>query len=245
MAVVGQLQVGVEPHEDGELEAGVRGDVHLHPGREAGGQLDAELLLAGETEGGGGLALQVLERDDAHPHQVTPVDPLVTLGNDGPDAQQERSLGCPVTTGAAAVVLPGQNDEVRPGLGVLLGGVEDVQNGSGGDVDRLGSRLPDELVDQPDVAEGAPGHHGVVPSPGAEAVELPGREALAVQEPGGRGLPGDGPGGGDVVRRDGVAKVQQGVRLPDGRFDGQLRGHPLEERRTLDVGGGWVPGVEN
>ena len=50
MAEVGQLQIGVEPHDDGELEAGVGGDGHRHPGLEAGGQRDVELLLPGETQ---------------------------------------------------------------------------------------------------------------------------------------------------------------------------------------------------
>ena len=35
------------------------------------------------------------------------------------------------------------------------------------------------------------------------------------------------------------------MRLPDRGLDRQFWGHPLEERRTLDVGGGRVPGVEN
>ena len=222
MFVVSQLQVGVEPHQDGELEAGVRADGDPHPGGESSGQLNVELLLTGEAQGGGGLTLQELERNDAHANQVTTVDPLVTLSNNCSYPEEERSLGGPVSAGAAAIILPCQNDEVSFSLGVLLGRIEHVQYGPRGNVNSLGCGLPNELVDEPNVAEGSPGHHSVVASPGPEAVELPGCEALAVQEPSGRGLPGDGARGRDVVCRHGVAEVQQSVRLSDWRLDGQL-----------------------
>src|SRR5581483_1347569 len=37
-----------------------------------------------------------LQRQDAHSHQIGSVDALITLGNDGADAQQTRPLGGPV-----------------------------------------------------------------------------------------------------------------------------------------------------
>ena len=222
VAVVGQLQVGVEPHDDGELESGVSGDGEPHPGGQTGGQLYIELLLSGEAKEGGGLTLQVLQRNDAHTNQVTPVNPLIALGNDCSYPQEERSLGGPVPAGAAAIILPCQNDEVSPSLGVLLSCVEHIKHGARGDVNSLGCGLPYELVDQPDIPEGSPRHHSVVSSPGPEAVEVPRCETLAVQEPGRRGLPGDGAGRRDVVRRHGVPEVQQSVCLSDGRLDRQL-----------------------
>ena len=245
MFVVSQLQVGVEPHQDGELEAGVRADGDPHPGGESGGQLNVELLLTGETQGGGGLTLQELERNDAHANQVTTVDPLVTLSNNCSYPEEKRSLGGPVSAGATAIIFPRKDDELRPSLGVLLGSVEHVQLLTGGDVNCLGRGLPDELVDDSNVAEGSSGHDSVVASPGAEAVELPGIESPAVQVSGRGRLPGDGPGWRDVIRRHGVAQVEQGVRASDGSLDRQLSRHALKERRPLDVGGGRVPGIQN
>ena len=106
VSVVGQLEVRVKPHEDPELFARVSGHSHRQPGGEDGGKIDVELFLAREAERGRSLTLEVLERHNAHPHQIAPVDPLVALRYDGPYSQQERSLGCPVSTRPAAVVFP-------------------------------------------------------------------------------------------------------------------------------------------
>ena len=243
--VVGQLQLRVEPHQDRELLPGVGVDLHGQAGREDGGKLDVELLLAGEAEGESSLAGEVLERDDAHPHQVTPVDPLVALRYNSSYPEQERSLGGPVPARATPIIFPRKDDQLGSSLGVLLGSVEHVQLLAGGDVNCLRRGLPDELVDDSDVAEGSSSHDGVVASPGSEAVELRRREAPAVQVPGGGGPPGDRPGRRDVVRRDGVPEIKQSVSSFDGVLHRELGGHPLEEGRALDVGGGGVPGVQD
>ena len=64
-------------------------------------QLDGERLPPTETQRVGRLAGLVLQRHDAHADQVTPVDPLVRLGNhrshtlrtDGAGRQNQRGLG--------------------------------------------------------------------------------------------------------------------------------------------------------
>ena len=64
----------------------------------------------------GALAGQELERQHAHPDEVRAVDPLVALGDDGPDAEQRRPLGRPVARRARAVLAAGDDDE-RHALG--------------------------------------------------------------------------------------------------------------------------------
>ena len=79
-------------------------------------------------------------------HQVATVNSLIALSNDSSHTKEEGSLGRPVPTGPAPVVLAGEHDEVRPGLPVLLSGVEDIQDVVGRDVQSLGSSLPNQLV---------------------------------------------------------------------------------------------------
>ncbi len=52
-----------------------------------------------------------LERQDAHPDEVRAVDPLVALGEDGPDAEQRRALGGPVARRAGAVLATGEHEQ--------------------------------------------------------------------------------------------------------------------------------------
>ena len=245
MFVVGQFQVGVEPHDHRELLAAVRPHVDSHARGHLCRDLDIKFLLSSQAECKGRLSRLVLEGHDAHADQVTPVNPLVTLSNDRFDAKKEGALGRPVPTGAAAIILPRQDDQIRLGGCVLLGRVKHVEDVARGDVQGLGGGLADELVHEADIAEGSSRHDGVIPASGAKAVEVPGGEALAGQEPGGGGGPGDGAGRGDMVSGHRVAEVEQRVGAGDGRLDRQLLGHPLEEGRMLDVGGGLVPGVQS
>jgi len=243
--VVGQLQVGVEPADHGELLAGVCADGDFHAGGQGVGDINVKLLLAREPQALGSLSLFVLQGDDAHAHQVAPVDPLIALGDNSLDPKQEGSLGSPVSAGATPIVLPSQDDQVCVSGGVLLGSIKHVKSGPRGNVDSLGSGLPDKLVNQPDVAKGAPGHHGIISSPGAERVEVPWAESSTGEISRGWRVPGDGASGGDVVSGHGVTEVEEGLGCPDRALGGQVRCHPLEEWRMLDVGGGRVPGVQD
>ena len=136
-----------------------------------------------------------------------------------PDTQQEGTLGGPVPAGAAAVVLASQHYGVQAGLLVLLGGVVHVERGAGGQVEGAGAGLGHQLVDEADVAEGSPGHDGVVTSPRAERVEVPGVEAAGGEVAGGGGVARDGSGRRDVVSGHAVAQVQQHRGAP-----GQVQG---------------------
>ena len=80
-------------------------------------------------------------------YQVATVNSLVALSDDSSHTKEEGTLGRPVPAGPAPVVLAGEHDEVRPGLPVLLSGVEDIQDVVGRDVQCLGSSLPNQLVD--------------------------------------------------------------------------------------------------
>ena len=136
-----------------------------------------------------------------------------------PDAQQEGTLSGPVPAGAAAVVLASQHYRIQSGLLVLLGGVIHVERGAGGQVEGAGAGLGHQLVDEADVAERPPGHHGIVPSPRAERVEVPGVEAAGGEVAGGGGVARDGAGRRDVVRGHAVTQVQQHRGAP-----GQVQG---------------------
>lgn len=54
-------------------------DLQLLAGLEVVGDVDGESLCPGQSQGVSGLSPHVLERNNAHPHQVTTVDPLVAL----------------------------------------------------------------------------------------------------------------------------------------------------------------------
>ncbi len=102
----------------------------------AGDAADREALAAVEAERGGRLAVDVLQRQHAHAHEVGAVDALVALGDDGADAEQQRALGGPVARGAGAVLLADERHE-RHALGaVALGRLEDRQLVAGGQVAR-------------------------------------------------------------------------------------------------------------
>ena len=58
--------------------------------------LDIEHLPAREPQRRRAFAVLVLERQDAHAHQIAPVNPFVTLGDHGPHPLQRRPLGGPV-----------------------------------------------------------------------------------------------------------------------------------------------------
>src|SRR5690606_31523538 len=69
------------------------------------GALDVEDLAPGEAEARDRLAGPELQRQHAHVHEVAAMDALEALGDDGPDAEQERALRRPVARGAGAVLL--------------------------------------------------------------------------------------------------------------------------------------------
>ena len=100
-----------------------------------------------------------------------------------------------------------------------------------------------EVLD-PDIPEGAPHHDLVVPSAGAEGVELPGLHAPVLEPPPGGLRLRDGTGGRDVVRGGHVAQDREDPGAPDVGGLGEIQRHSLEEGRIPDVGGIGVPVVE-
>jgi hypothetical protein len=77
--------VGVDGHGVGELSRFGVGE----PG-------DGEGLVAGESEGVGGVAVLELQRQDAHPDEVGAVDPFERFGEHGADPEQRRAFRGPV-----------------------------------------------------------------------------------------------------------------------------------------------------
>ena len=83
-------------------------------------QTDAELLESGQTEGVGSLTRLELQWEDAHSDEIAPVDSLETLGDDGLDAEEVRTLRSPVSGAARAVLFAGQDDQRMSFRNVLL-----------------------------------------------------------------------------------------------------------------------------
>ena len=206
--------------------------------------VDRVRLAAGEAERRGRLAGEELERQDAHPHEVGAVDPLVALGDDRPDAEQARPLRGPVARGAGAVLAPGDDEERHALVGVAHGRVVDERLGRVRQVDRVRPlRALDEPVAQPDVAEGAAHHHLVMAAASAVAVEVDRRDAVRLEPGPGRAPGRDRPGRRDVVGGDGVAEEREDARAGDRRGRHRVGAHPGEERRVGDVRGRRVPRV--
>lgn len=61
-------------------------DLQLLASLEVVRDVDGEGLCPGQSQGVGGLSPHVLERNNAHPHQVTTVDPLIALRDHRLDA---------------------------------------------------------------------------------------------------------------------------------------------------------------
>src|SRR5215212_91200 len=219
-------------------------DGKLRAGREVCEALDIVGLVTREAEGVGVLAVCELQGQDAHPDQVGAVYPLEALRDDRPDTEQERSLGRPVTRGAGAVLLAREHDEGDVFLPILHGRLVDGGLLAVGEVNGVASLPGDELVAQPDVAEGAAHHHLVVTAPGSVGVEVPRVNALGDQVLTGRALRGDRASRGDVVRSDRVADLDEDAGSVYVLEVCGLRAQALEEGGLLDVGRVGVPLVE-
>ena len=120
------------------------------------------------------LAGQELERQDAHPHEVRAVDPLVRLGDDRADA---RAAPCPSrpsrATSPEPYSLPARIEQRHALVAVAHRRVVDERLLAVGEVDVYGpSLLVDQPVAQPDVAERAAHHHLVVAAAGPVRVEV-------------------------------------------------------------------------
>src|SRR5258708_3336879 len=74
-------------------------DGDLLAGFEVLGDRDVERAQAGEAEAGAGLAVFVLEGEDAHSNQVAAVNSFEAFGDDGFDAEKVNAFGGPVAAG--------------------------------------------------------------------------------------------------------------------------------------------------
>lgn len=76
---VRQLHVRVEPHLGLKRSPCVQLDVDSHSGRDLWRNDHSVSLAAAEPEAFSAVTRQILQRDDAHPDQITAMNPLVTL----------------------------------------------------------------------------------------------------------------------------------------------------------------------
>ena len=208
-------------------------------------QFNIKSFFAGEAQGIRGVPRQELEGQDAHAHQVAPVDALVRLRYHGLHPQDAGALCGPVSGRAAAVLLAGQNDDGNAFREVLHGAVKDVQFLARRLVHGPRGGPAHHFVDEPDVGEGSPGHDCVVAPAGPVGVELPWGKLSRGQEAGRWAVAGDGPGGGDVVRGDRVGEVEEHPAAGNAPDGGKGPGDAPEEGRAGNVGAAGIPGVED
>merc|ERR1719382_791115 len=112
MCIVYQLEIRVKPRGNIERFARVCVDGDILAGHEGGWQVDVELLLAGQAKALCSVASFVLQGHNPHTHQVAAVNSLIALSNNSSHTKEEGSLGCPVSTRPAPVVLAGEHNEV-------------------------------------------------------------------------------------------------------------------------------------
>ena len=203
---------------------------------------DIEDLLTGQPQRLGGIAVLVLQRQDAHAHQVGTMDPLEALRQHGPNPEERGPLGRPVTRRSRAVFLAGEDHQGNAVGLIPLGGVVDrhllpVREVPGHAALGTGS----QLVAEANVGEGAPDHDLVIAPTGAVLVEI-GRLHAAVDQPSpGGAVAADVPGRGDVVGGDAVAQLGQHPGPSNVRQRKRRHAHAVEVRRFAHVGGGGVP----
>ena len=255
MPVVFDLDRGVDA--DGQLDAfrlpvgAVDHQRRLLPRREAVGQArHVERLAAVQPERGDAGPVPELARHDAHEDQVAAVNPLETLRDDRPHAQQPRALGRPVARTAGAVLLSGQDDQ-RYAVGLVLHGrVVDVHPFARGAVSVRGVILRDpalhpghhQVLDA-HVGERSALHDSVVAAPRAVAVEVFHLDAVLPQVAARGRVRLDRTGRADVVGGDGIAQQGQRTRAADVVDRVGRRAERGKERRLLDVGRSGVPRV--
>jgi len=148
------------------LTGNAQGQAHARcdPGTVEPQQVD--LFLARERQLLAVLPGLELQRQHAHAHQVGAVDAFETFCQHRLDPQQVGALGRPVTAGAGAVFLAG-DDHQRRALGLIThGGVIDRKLFTAGHVHGVATFLAGQhLVADADIGEGAAHHHFVVAAP--------------------------------------------------------------------------------
>src|SRR5690348_17076979 len=169
-----------------------------------------------------------LQRQDAHPHQIAPVDALVALRQRRPNPQQQRTLCRPVARAARPILLPRNHQQRRPLRLIAHRGIVDrrllARRQVGRVIPLLAAR---QQVPQPDVRERPAHHHLVVAASRPIAVEVARRHAMLLQilpcRAGGR----DRPRRRDVVRRDRIADRDQHPHPRNVHQRRRLRRQPL------------------
>src|SRR5918999_3919898 len=188
-AVVAPLVGRVDSHPRLELHAVRR--AHRERACAVLERRQVERLLPRQPKGLQRLSFGELQRQDPHPDQVGPVDPLVRLGDHETHPEQARPLRGPVTRRAGAVFPAGEHAQRHTLGGVLHRGVVD-----GLDPAVLprepALRARREQVPQADVGEGAAHHDLVVPASCAIGVEVALLHPVLDQVPPGGRVPLDG-----------------------------------------------------
>ena len=166
------------------------------------------------------------------------MDTLVGLGNHGLHAQQAGTFRSPVTAGAGAVFLAGNDHQGGVLFLILHGRIVDRHLLASGDVFGESTlNAVQHLVPDAHVGEGATHHHLVIAPARTVRVEILRLHTPLLQVFTRRAVGFERPGRRNMVGGDGVTQQRQNVRVLD-IIDGvRLFLQALEERRVLDVGG--------
>ena len=206
---------------------------------EAGDRID---LVALQSERGGVLAGEELQRQDAHADQVRTMDALEAFGDHRLHAEQVGAFRRPVARGAGAVFLAGDHHQRHAAGLVAHRGVVDRQLLVARVVDGVAAFFAAEhQVLDADVGEGAAHHHVVVAAARAVGVEVGGRHAARLQELAGGRTGLDVAGRGNVVGGDRIAEQAEQARADDVLDRTDRHRHAVEVGRVLHVGRGLVP----
>src|SRR5579859_1138609 len=206
---------------------------------------DEELLATRQPERLAVLAVEELEREDAHHQEVRAVDPLIRLRDHRAHAEQVRAFRRPVAGRAGAVLLAREHDRRDAGRAVAHRRVVDRHLLAVGLMRGPCSLAAlDELVAQTHVRERAAHHHLVIPPPGAVRVELAPLDAVLDEVRAGRRVGSDRARRGDVVGRHRVAEHDEAARAGDVADARRVARHALEIRRESHVRRVVRPSVE-
>ena len=138
-----------------------------------------------EAEGLRADAVGELEREHAHANEVGAMDAFEALCNDSFDSQEAGAFRGPVTAGASAVFVSGEDDE-RGAFGLIFhAGIVDghlftarlMDRETAFDTGAVGFGGNHEVFDS-HIREGATGHDAVVATAAAVAVEIDGFDAV-------------------------------------------------------------------
>ena len=170
------------------------------------------------------------------------MDALKALRYYRTDSEQHRTLRCPVS-GAAGAVLAARDDDERHAVGLVAHRRVVNAHGFASRVVRrpVALMIGCEVIPQPYVAESAAHHDVVVATPRSVGVERASWDIIGDEMLAGRRARRDAASWGDVISRYGIADLNQHACILDWRPRLRCQLRVGEVWRRLDVGAAGIP----